>query len=361
MTALVPLADADHRCGGKAAALGAMIRDGVAVPPGLVVTDPIGTAWREELPLALGALGPGPYAVRSSALMEDGLHASFAGQLHTSLDVHPAAVAEAVVRTSQWAYRGPVEAYAARLGRRAGGPVPVLVQQMVAPVVAGVAFSRHPVTGEPQCVVEAARGLGAGVVGGAITPERWTVTDGTPEARPERYDRVLTPEQVLSLADLAGRAEALFGRPQDIEWAFDADQLWLLQARPITTIPRPSARPAGAAGSPLLTGTPTSPGEAVGAATVVRDLDAFPQLRAGDVLVCRATSPAWTPLLARAAAVVTETGGILSHAAIVAREFGIPAVTAAEGAMARLAAAGTIVVDGDRGTVRTLASTEARR
>ncbi|MFV5999085.1 PEP-utilizing enzyme [Streptomyces sp. NPDC056231] len=80
-------------------------------------------------------------------------------------------------------------------------------------------------------------------------------------------------------------------------------------------------------------------------------LDDFTRFRSGDVLVCRTTSPAWTPLLARAAAVVTEVGGVLSHAAIVAREFRIPAVTAAADATTVLADRLCVVVDGSRGNV----------
>lgn len=101
----------------------------------------------------------------------------------------------------------------------------------------------------------------------------------------------------------------------------------------------------------VLTGTAAGPGIAAGPVRVIRGLDDFARFRPGDVLVCRATSPAWTPLLARAAAVVTETGGILAHAAIVAREFGIPAVTAAAEATARLADGDRVVVDGGTGTV----------
>ena len=102
----------------------------------------------------------------------------------------------------------------------------------------------------------------------------------------------------------------------------------------------------------LLTGTPASPGRASGEARVVAGLDDFDRFRDGDVLVCRTTSPAWMPLLTRASAVVTEAGGVLAHAAIVARELGIPAVVAAPDAMSVLAVAGVVEVDGDEGEVR---------
>ncbi|GAB4054598.1 PEP-utilizing enzyme [Catellatospora paridis] len=101
----------------------------------------------------------------------------------------------------------------------------------------------------------------------------------------------------------------------------------------------------------VVTGVPSSPGRASGPARVVRSLADFARVRPGDVLVCRTTDPAWTPLFRLAAAVVAETGGLLSHAAIVAREYRIPAVVGASGAMTRLVDGARISVDGTLGTV----------
>jgi pyruvate, water dikinase len=117
----------------------------------------------------------------------------------------------------------------------------------------------------------------------------------------------------------------------------------------------------GDPGVVLLRGTPASPGTALGPVRVITGLDEVDQFRAGDVLVCRTTSPAWTPLLARATAVVTEIGGVLAHAAIVAREFGIPAVLAAPGAMTMLAGGQQVVVDGSAGTVTARTNDERNR
>lgn len=104
-------------------------------------------------------------------------------------------------------------------------------------------------------------------------------------------------------------------------------------------------------GQAVVTGVPSSPGRAHGPARLVRSVDDFARLRPGDVLVCRTTDPAWTPLFRLAAAVVTETGGMLCHAAIVAREHRIPAVVGATGAMALLQDGAPIAVDGALGTV----------
>jgi|SRR6476620_2829105 pyruvate,water dikinase len=107
------------------------------------------------------------------------------------------------------------------------------------------------------------------------------------------------------------------------------------------------------AGEILLTGIAAGPGTAVGPARIIDGLDDFPRFRPGDVLVCRTTSPAWTPLFALACAVVTETGGMAAHAAIVARELGIPAVVAASGAMIALTDGEPVRVDGTHGHIGT--------
>ena len=164
----------------------------------------------------------------------------------------------------------------------------------------------------------------------------------------------LTDAQVRLVARAARRAATVMGHPVDLEWAIERDTLWVLQARPVTaglqawlrlgevdpTEPRP-----------LVTGTGCSPGRVTGPARVVRGLDELGRVEPGDVLVCRTTDPAWTPLFHVVAAVVSETGGVLSHAAIVAREVGVPAVVGAVDARSRITDGQVVVVDGTRGTV----------
>jgi pyruvate,water dikinase len=135
--------------------------------------------------------------------------------------------------------------------------------------------------------------------------------------------------------------------PVDVEWALAGDEIWVLQARPVTAAV-PSGEPAGHA---TLTGTPGSSGVATGPARVLRGPADFARATDGDIIVCRSTDPAWTPLFAIAAGFVTETGGALSHAAIVAREHGIPAVLGVSGAMTALREEPIVTVHGDAGTV----------
>lgn len=104
----------------------------------------------------------------------------------------------------------------------------------------------------------------------------------------------------------------------------------------------------------VFTGTAASAGATRGPARLIHRPDEFARFQSGDILVCRTTDPAWTPLFGMASAVVTENGGMLSHAAIVAREFGIPAVLGVRAALELLTDGGPLAVDGSRGTVTRL-------
>lgn len=350
MSPFLPLCEADASCGPKAAVLGRLARAGLAVPDGFVLPFGVGAGWERALPGVLDRLGGSRFAVRSSALAEDGPEASFAGQFHTSLDVPSAAVAEQVRRTA--AAVAEARAYASAVGRPAPRDVAVIVQRMLAPAAAGVAFTRDPLTGQRGVVIEAVRGLGDRLVSGQARPERWRILPGE-APRCAVSAGVLSLAQVVAVARAATGVEEILQGGQDVEWAMVDGSLWVLQARSITGARTDRRQPAGvpASGVPALaSGTPASPGRAGGRLRLVGGLDDFARFAPGEVLVCPFTSPAWTPLLARAAAVVTARGGILSHAAIVARELGIPAVTDVGSAM-DLPDGALVEVDGTGGVV----------
>ncbi|SNT06228.1 PEP/pyruvate-binding domain-containing protein [Actinoplanes regularis] len=371
---VIPLTHADHTCGNKAGTLAILLRAGLPVPDGFVVTDPA----LDPAPIAehLHRLRGRAVAVRSSGLTEDSATASHAGQLSTvlgarGLDEVLAALRHCATSPDTDRARG----YRTHLNLDDETTAPVLVQELIEADHAGVLFTRDPRTGTDSTVINASWGLGESVVSGAVVPDEFVVsaetgavhvTVGTkqtrldlqeqglrrtPVAEPDRNRRCVTPDQVRRLVTLGRRCADLLGGPQDLEWAIRDDRIWLLQARPITT-PGTSAATTGPADAPpLITGVPSSPGRASGPARLLHSVDDFARLQRGDILVCRTTDPAWTPLFRLAAAVVTETGGILSHASIVAREFGIPAIVGAGTAMTRLSDDTPITVDGTVGTV----------
>ncbi|BCJ53427.1 hypothetical protein Asp14428_49020 [Actinoplanes sp. NBRC 14428] len=371
---LIDLADAEAATsGGKAAVLARLLEAGLPVPPGFVVpasayeqaADGPSAELAAAIARALPRLGDGHVAVRSSATNEDTAQATAAGQHDTFLGVRgPDEVIDAVRRcwASLWSERA-VE-YRRRRGDTESPTIAVLVQRLVDADVAGVMFTGDDIR------LEASWGLGESVVSGHVTPDSWVVSGGDITHRAlgmkkTRIDRTvsrgvepadrdrfcLTDDEVTRLAQLGRQIAALLGGPQDIEWAIADSRIWILQSRPVTTALPATPPAAAAAEGKALTGTPGSPGIATGPARVVRGPADFARVRPGDVLVCRTTDPSWTPLFGVVAAVVTEIGGLLSHAAIVAREQGLPAVLAVPDAMTALPDGAPVEVDGNTGSV----------
>ena len=230
--------------GTKAATLAHLALRGFRVPKGFVITaaacDRIGPTreiptevWNEVL-LHLKELGDGPVAVRSSGVTEDLADASYAGQYDTVLGVEgPEAVAEAIGRCVASATSERVRAYR---GSEDRAPMAVLIQQMVTADAAGVAFTANPISGDIEVLVSAVKGLGDRLVSGEATPDEWIV-------RCDQVSCVRSPEgalddvQARQIAELATAVEQVFHSPQDIEWAMAGGELFVLQARPITSLP----------------------------------------------------------------------------------------------------------------------------
>jgi rifampicin phosphotransferase len=220
--------------GGKAANLGELMRAGLPVPDGFVV---VAGADHDVVLSAAAALGE-PVAVRSSAAAEDLPDASFAGQYETILGVRGATnLLDAIRRCEASALTGRVEQYQAARTGSVESRMAVLVQRMVSPDAAGVAFTANPVTGaRTEVVITAARGLGERVVSGEAVADEWVVTHGR-AAQSRSIERAIDAAQALAIAGLARRAEEHFDGPQDIEWAIEGGRLYLLQARPMTALP----------------------------------------------------------------------------------------------------------------------------
>lgn len=197
-------------------------------------------AVTHDLQAARATLGPGPYAVRSSALDEDGAEHSFAGQLSSFLNVAAADVPARVAEVWRSGLSGHVLAYRRERGLDSTQAPGVVIMPMIQPRAAGVAFSADPVTGEREtAVVSAVPGLGEALVSGEETGETYRVRGSeVVGASP-----LLALEEVRQIAALARACQEHFGHPQDIEWALDDVGLWLLQSRPITTLKREFAHP----------------------------------------------------------------------------------------------------------------------
>ena len=227
--------------GGKAARLGELARAGFRVPDGFVL--PACVFGREPeaaraIEAALPTLGIGRVAVRSSGLAEDLDHASFAGQYETVLNVEGSEDVMAAVRRC-WGSATSAQVSAYSIDRAGGktGAVAVLVQRMVEATSAGVAYSSNPINGDrAESVVNSIGGLGDRLVSGQADADEWLVRDGSANQR-RQAEGAIDAAQALAIADLAARAAAHLGAPQDIEWAIAGGELYLLQSRPMTALP----------------------------------------------------------------------------------------------------------------------------
>ncbi len=340
---------------------------------------------RREVIDAYHRLGTAAFvAVRSSATGEDSASTSFAGMNETFTDVsgEEALVARIV---DCWAslFGARARAYRATQHLTTEPAIAVVVQRMVAAQRSGVMFTADPISGDrSRMVIEAAFGLGEVVVGGQVEPDTYVVDKVTrsivsahrgsqsfelargADGRDERVvldpdartDAVLTDPEILELADLGQRVEDHYGAPQDVEWAIDEGTTYLVQSRPITTLASPAGSTSStaedtSAGEVLVTGLPASPGVVAGRVRVLRAPSEGASLRDGEILVAPMTSPDWMPVIRRAGALVTDSGGITCHAAIVSRELGVPCIVGARAATAVLHDGMVVTVDAVHGVV----------
>ncbi len=262
MSKVYKLQDATKQqlAGGKAASLGALLRAGFTVPDGFVVTG-AADALQSSILAAFDALNVRYVAVRSSALNEDGNQAAWAGQLETFLNVTRDTLLERIQECAKSAESDRAVAYAATKGASAGS-VAVLVQAMVNSEVSGVAFSVHPVTGSrDHMVIEAGLGLGEAIVAGDITPDNYVIETATGNVieshiaqqtkrlvrggdagnewqtmDPPAADPKLSPQQLSEIVDNLRKLVEFYGFPVDVEWAYEAGKLYILQSRPVTTL-----------------------------------------------------------------------------------------------------------------------------
>lgn len=209
--------------------------DGSSLLPGAA------RALEEELS-ALAADGTTLFAVRSSAVGEDGASASFAGQLRTELEVPARDVPAAVNRVWESAGAANVALYRSKSGETAPLTTAVLVQRMVPASVAGVVFSVDPVSGDAErMVISACAGLGEQLVSGQVDGENYFCTRDGILLEGSAAQRPLLDEKTLkALCTMAHELESFFGVPQDVEWAIAEDKVYLLQSRPITTLREPA-------------------------------------------------------------------------------------------------------------------------
>ena len=339
-----------------------------------------------EIQQAYRKMGEGLVAVRSSATAEDLPEASFAGQQSTFLNVNGE---KEVVAAVQECWASLFEPRAIFYRHQQGFDpfnvgIAVPIQRMVQSQASGVMFTIEPMTSDQSKItIEAVYGLGEAIVSGEVETDLYIVdkedlrisvknignqdwelvrnlASGDDNAnikvplQPSRQtQQKLADDDIIALAKIGKRIEDLYQFPQDIEWAQEDKEIFIVQTRPVTTIKAEAVTEVlpEIKATVLLSGRAASPGMASGPVKIVYESSQIDEVENGDILVAKMTSPDFVPAMKRAVAIVAERGGRTSHAAIVSRELGIPCVVGAEGAVTTLTNGQIITVDGSQGKV----------
>ena len=317
-------------------------------------------------------------AVRSSATTEDLKDASFAGQQDSFVNVRGNEdLIENVKKCFASLYTARAAYYRHKKGYMEGALLAAVIQKMVNSDKSGVIFSQNPAFKNDNITIEAVFGLGEGIVSGKITPDSYTIarkdmkvidesisdkkiaivrgerekeeTVKLPEKKSKM--RVLNNFEISKLAELAMRLEEHYKKPQDIEFAIEGDGIYLVQTRAITTLQLRVEKGGEVKGEVLLSGTAASPGVGVGPVRIIRDLKDLDKIKGGDILVTKMTNPDMVVSMQKAVGIVTDEGGLTSHAAIVSREMGIPAVVGTENGTTKLQEGDIVTVDGSNGKI----------
>jgi len=335
-----------------------------------------------------GILEDALVAVRSSATAEDLPTASFAGQQETFLNVK--GEANLIIKIKEaWAslfepraifYRHENHFDHFKIG------IAIPVQKMVESEKSGVMFTIDPVTNnKDKIVIEAIYGLGEYIVQGKVTPDHYEVEkkDLSIIQKNKAYQSVLlkksgtknkevkipksvgskqkiSDREIKEIAAIGKKLEKHYYFPQDIEWAIEKRKIYIVQTRPITTTGKQKTENSkkneishlpSVFGHLLVKGDAASPGIASGPVRIIHSAKEIGKVLPGEVLVAQQTNPDFVPAMKKACAIITDKGGRTSHAAIVSRELGIPAIVGAENATKKLKTGMVVTVNAIKGEV----------
>lgn len=327
-------------------------------------------------------------AIRSSATAEDLPGASFAGQQDTYLNV--CGEVNVVKKVQQaWASLFTPRAIFYRAEQKFDHlkvSLAAVVQLMVNSDTSGVMFTLDPVNNDKNTmIIESIYGLGELIVQGTVTPDTYLVDKKTLGIKSKNINlqkicltkrddqnkeikltrdkgskQKISDQIIVKLAKLGQALEKHYYYPQDVEWAIENGQVYIVQTRPITTIKDKTTTDKNereASGKDLssmkllLKGDPASPGIKSGPVIILKSAKEIGKVKTGDVLVTEQTNPDFVPAMKRAVAIVTERGGRTSHAAIVSRELGIPAVVGTANATKTLKNGMVVTVNGIKGEI----------
>ncbi len=330
-----------------------------------------------------GGLKNVPVAVRTSATAEDSADASFAGQGDTFLNVIGEVNVVDRVRDC-WSSLFTSRSIFYQVKKhydhfKIGVAVPV--QKLINSEISGIMFTANPVTGDKtQIIVETIWGLGEYIVQGKITPEQYIInksdwkitsenhvsqdiqlvrgqdeTKEVPVPKTKINKKKIDTAMALKIAKIGQKLHNHYSKPQDIEFAIDRGQLYIVQTRPITTLESSKEKIGDQkqiiTDKPNLIGEPASPGTASGVVVIINNPKEITRAQKGQVLVTTMTTPDFVPAMKKVNGIITDKGGQTSHAAIVSRELGVPCVVGTKTATKDFKEGDIVTLNGTTGQI----------
>ena len=330
-----------------------------------------------------GGLKSVPVAVRTSATAEDSADASFAGQGDTFLNVIGEVNVINRVRDC-WSSLFTSRSIFYQVKKhydhfKIGVAVPV--QKLINSEISGIMFTANPVTNaKNEIIVETIWGLGEYIVQGKITPDQHIIDKNTwklisenhvsqdvqlikgkdetkesPVPKTKRNKKKIDQSMALKIAKIGQKLHNHYGKPQDVEFAIDRGELYIVQTRPITTIESNQKKLDDQTQTidkiPDLTGEPASPGTSTGIVVIINNPKEITRAQKGHILVTTMTSPDFVPAMKKVNGIITDKGGQTSHAAIVSRELGVPCVVGTKTATKVFKEGDIVTINGTTGQV----------
>jgi len=330
-------------------------------------------------------------AVRSSATAEDLPTASFAGQMDSFLFIRGT---ENVIKSIKKTFSSMFSPRAIYYRNEKGFDhfsvkIGITIQRMLSPKSAGVMFTLNPVDGNTDIIyIEGSWGVGETIVQGKVEPDSFTIlksdlsiskntisTKKTMTIRGETQGEYsiaerasitevdvpeelqnqpcLTEDQVIDLSKYAKIIEEHYGKPMDIEWVVEnnTDNIYLVQARPETVHSKKIVKEEKTESTVIAKGIGASAGVRTGVVHVITDIQDADKFKENEILITPMTTPDWTPIMKKATAIITQSGGATAHAAIVSRELGIPCIVGVRDAITTLSTGQEITIDGSTGFI----------
>lgn len=328
-------------------------------------------------------------AVRSSATTEDLAEASFAGQQDTYVNIKGnQSLLQAIKKCFASLFTARATYYRNKKGfKYEQASLAVVVQRMINSDKSGVMFSRDPTNKSNNIIIEAVWGLGEGIVSGRITPDNYVLSQDLEILSKELNEKkiaivrnsagetviaklreekskaeVLSDSELKRLANFAQQLEDHYKKPQDMEFAIENNEIYIVQTRPVTTIKDKKIESTNEIkDKAILSGLAASPGIAVGKVKIIKNLNDLDKIKTGDILVTEMTNPDMVVAMQRSAGIITDEGGLTAHAAIVSREMGIPCVVGTRTATQTLEEGDEVTVDGTSGKVYSGKTAESKK